>query len=304
MADVTLKAKVQDAVERHAPAAIKVAQEILAHPETGFRERNTSRLVQEYFSSLGLPFQSEIALTGVRAEIKGGKPGPTVAIMGELDALPVSGHPHADPITNAAHACGHHCQIGIVLAVAAALSEPEIKAELSGNIALMAVPAEEFVELDFRQGLVDDGKIEFMGGKAEMVKLGVFDDVDMAMLTHANNRAEDGLIAVGATNNGVIAKTIRFIGRASHAGGSPELGINALRAATIATVAIDANRETFRDGDAIRVHHIITKGGDVVNAVPADIRMEMFVRGRELEAIWDASRKVDRSLKAGAMAMA
>ncbi len=303
MANATLKAKVQDAVERHAPAAIKVAQEILNHPETGFRERNTSRLVQEYFSCLGLPFQSEIALTGVRAEIKGGKPGPTVAIMGELDALPVSGHPHADPITNAAHACGHHCQIGIVLAVAAALSEPEIKAELSGNIALMAVPAEEFVELEFRQGLVDDGKIEFMGGKAEMVKLGAFDGVDMAMLTHANNRAEDGLIAVGATNNGVIAKTIRFIGRASHAGGSPELGINALRAATIATVAIDANRETFRDGDAIRVHHIITKGGDVVNAVPADIRMEMFVRGRELEAIWDASRKVDRSLKAGAMAM-
>ncbi len=303
MADATLKAKVQDAVERHAPAAIKVAQEILDHPETGFRERNTSRLVQEYFSKLGLPFQSEIALTGVRAEIKGGKPGPTVAVMGELDALPVSGHPHADPVTNAAHACGHHCQIGIVLAVAAALSEPEIKAELSGNIALMAVPAEEFVELDFRQGLVNDGKIEFMGGKAEMVKLGAFDDVDMAMLTHANNRAEDGLIAVGATNNGVIAKTIRFIGRASHAGGSPELGINALRASTIATVAIDANRETFRDGDAIRVHHIITKGGDVVNAVPADICMEMFVRGRELEAIWDASRKVDRSLKAGAMAM-
>ena len=112
MSDQTaLKAKVQEAVERHAPAAIKVAQEILNHPETGFRERNTSRLVQEYFSSLGLPFQSEIALTGVRAEIKGGKPGPTVAIMGELDALPVSGHPHADPITNAAHACGHHCQI-------------------------------------------------------------------------------------------------------------------------------------------------------------------------------------------------
>jgi amidohydrolase len=297
------KTRVREAVERHSPAAIKVAQEILAHPETGFRETNTSRLVQEWFRNLGLPFQSEIALTGVRADIKGGRPGPTVAVMGELDSLIVPGHPYEDPQTHFAHACGHHAQIGIVLAVAAALNEPDIREQISGNIALMAVPAEEFIELEYRQQLVDDGRLEFMGGKAEMVKLGAFDDVDMAMLVHANSQRKDGLIAVGATNNGVIAKTIRFIGRSAHAGGAPELGINALRAATIATAAIDANRETFRDDDAIRVHHIITKGGDVVNAVPADVRMEMFVRGRNLDAIWDACRKVDRSLRAGAMAM-
>src|SRR5215218_2012785 len=105
----TLKERVREAVERHAPAAIEVAQEILRHPETGFRERNTSRLVQDWFRNLGLPFQSEIALTGVRADIKGGKPGPTIAVMGELDALTVPGHPNADPVTKAAHACGHHC---------------------------------------------------------------------------------------------------------------------------------------------------------------------------------------------------
>jgi len=303
MDEATLKTKVREAVQRHAPAAIEVAQDILNHPETGFREQNTSRLVQQWFDKLGLPYQSGIALTSVRADMQGGRSGPTVAVMGELDSLVVPGHPHADPQTNAAHACGHHAQIGIVLAVAAALNEPEIRAELAGNVAFMAVPAEEFIELEFRQQLVNDGKIEFMGGKAEMVKLGAFDDVDMAMLTHANSRPEDGLIAVGATNNGVIAKTIRFIGRSAHAGGAPELGINALRAATLATAAIDANRETFRDDDAIRVHHIITKGGDAVNAVPADVRMEMFVRGRALDAIWDASRKVDRSLRAGAMAM-
>lgn len=299
----TLKERVREAVVRHAPAAIEVAQEILRNPETGFREIKTSRLVQEWFRGLGLPYQSEIALTGVRADIKGGKPGPTIAVMGELDALTVPGHPFADPVTQAAHACGHHCQIGIVLAVAAALNEPEIRDELAGTVALMAVPAEEFIELEFRQQLVADGKLEFMAGKSEMVKLGAFDDVQMAMLTHANSQPRDGLIAVGAINNGVIAKTIRFIGRAAHAGGSPYAGINALRAATIATAAIDANRETFKDEDAIRVHHIITKGGDVVNAVPADVRMEMFVRGRGIEAIWDACKKVDRSLRAGAMAM-
>jgi amidohydrolase len=299
----TLKERVRAAVERHAPAAIEVAQEILRHPETCFRERNTSRLVQEWFRGLGLPYQSEIALTGVRADIKGGRPGPTIAVMGELDALTVPGHPFVDPVTNAAHACGHHCQIGIVLAVAAALNEPEIRSELAGTIALMAVPAEEFIELEYRQQLVADGKLEFMAGKAEMVKLGAFDDVQMAMLTHANSQPKDGLIAVGAINNGVIAKTIRFIGRSAHAGGSPYAGINALKAAMLASTAIDANRDTFKDEDAIRVHHIITKGGEVVNAVPGEARMEMFVRGRGMEAIWDACKKVDRSLKAGALAL-
>ena len=67
--------------------------------------------------------------------------------------------------------------------------------------------------------------------------------------------------------------------------------------------AINFNRETFRDEDSIRVHPIITKGGEAVSAVPADVRMETFVRGRTLEALMDANVKVDRALKAGAMAV-
>ena len=299
----SLKRRVREAIAEHGPAAVRVAQQILDRPETGFREENTARLVAEWFDGLGLPYRTGLALTGVRADIQGGGSGPTVAVMGELDSLIVPGHPHADPGTAAAHACGHHAQIGMMLAVAAALNEPDIKAELNGRVAMMAVPAEEFIEIEFRQGLVDQGKLEFMGGKAELVKLGEFDDVDISMLTHSNSNPPDGLIAVGATNNGVLAKTVHFIGVSAHAGGAPEHGVNALKAAMLAMNAIDANRETFRDADSIRVHPIITKGGDVVNAVPADVRMEMFVRGRTLEAIDDASRKVDRALKAGALAM-
>ena len=298
-----LKSRVREAVAEHGPGAVRVAQQILERPETGFREENTARLVAEWFQGLGLPHRTGLALTGVRADIQGGGTGPTVAVMGELDSLVVPGHPHADADTSAAHACGHHAQIGMMLAVGAALNEPDIKAALHGNIALMAVPAEEFIEIEFRQGLVAQGKLEFMGGKAELVKLGEFDDVDLSMLTHSNSNPPDGLIAVGATNNGVLAKTVRFIGVSAHAGGAPERGVNALKAAMLAMNAIDANRETFRDADSIRVHPIITKGGDVVNAVPSDVRMEMFVRGRSLEAIDDASRKVDRALKAGALAL-
>jgi metal-dependent amidase/aminoacylase/carboxypeptidase family protein len=96
-----------------------------------------------------------------------------------------------------------------------------------------------------------------------MVRLGAFDDVDVAMMVHTTARPEDGDIAVGGTNNGMVAKFVRFLGRTSHAGGAPDQGINALSAARVAMAGIDAVRETFKDDDHIRVHPIITRGGDV-----------------------------------------
>jgi metal-dependent amidase/aminoacylase/carboxypeptidase family protein len=175
--------------------------------------------------------------------------------------------------------------------------------ELDGDVVLFAVPAEEYIEVEWRLGLREQGKVEFLVGKAELIKLGEFDDVDMAIITHTNARPEDGLASVGDTHNGCVVKFMRFMGKGAHAGSAPHLGINALKAAQIALHAIDANRETFRDDDTIRVHPIITRGGEAVSAVPADVRLETFVRGKTVEAIADAARKVDRSLRAGAQAM-
>jgi metal-dependent amidase/aminoacylase/carboxypeptidase family protein len=167
----------------------------------------------------------------------------------------------------------------------------------------MAVPAEEYIEIEYRNSLRLDGKIEFLGGKPELIKLGEFDDIHMAMMLHTTSNVDEGKLALSGTNNGTVAKKIQFIGKGAHAGGSPHLGINALNAATLALSAIHYNRETFRDEDTIRVHPIITKGGEAVSAVPADVRMETFVRGKTIEAILDANAKVDRALKAGAMAV-
>jgi metal-dependent amidase/aminoacylase/carboxypeptidase family protein len=83
----------------------------------------------------------------------------------------------------------------------------------------------------------------------------------------------------------------------------PHRGINALNAAQLALSAIHAQRETFRDEDTIRVHPIITRGGDLVNVVPADVCLETYVRGKTNDAIMDANAKVDRALRAGAMAV-
>jgi metal-dependent amidase/aminoacylase/carboxypeptidase family protein len=98
-------------------------------------------------------------------------------------------------------------------------------------------------------------------------------------------------------------KTVRYVGKAAHAGGAPHLGVNALYAATVGLSAINAIRETFRDEDTIRVHPIITHGGSQVNVIPGEVRIETYVRGRTVEAILDAERKVDRAFKAGALAL-
>jgi len=298
-----LKSKVCSEIERRNEEIIAVTKAIWANPETGFREVETSRLVAQKFAELGLEYRDGLAITGVKALVKGSGNGPTIGILGELDALLVPDHPNAHPRTGAAHACGHHTQIGVLIGVAAGLVGSGVFPSLSGRVALMAVPAEEYIEIDFRNELRKQGKLSSLGGKAELIKLGEFDDVDMAIATHSGP-IRDGYVtgAKGGTSNGAVAKLIQFIGRGSHAAG-PYKGINALNAATIALSAIHTQRETFQDDDAIRVHPIITRGGDVVNAVPSDVRVETFVRGKTVEAILDANEKVDRALRAGALAV-
>ncbi len=299
-----LKASVLAEIDRRGGEAVRIAKQILDTPEPGFREQKTSRLVAEEFRRLGIPHEEGIAITGLKGMLAGGTDGPTVAVIGELDSLIVQGHPHADPQTSAAHACGHHCQIGMMFGVALGLMAPGVMESLAGRVALFAAPAEEYIEIEYRDDLRREGKIEFLGGKAELLRLGAFDDVDMAMMTHTQSgESMSGVIGTGATNNGMVAKRIMFTGRAAHAGGSPHHGVNALNAANIALSAIHAQRETFRDEDTIRVHPIITQGGVAVSSVPADVRMETFVRGRTTTAIASASRKVDRALRAGAMAV-
>jgi amidohydrolase len=296
-----LKSRVRRTIDEHAGELEELARRIFAQPELGFKEHRTAGLVHEWFDRLGLAHQDGIALTGTRATLSGGSAGPTVAILGELDSLLCWEHPDRDARTGAVHACGHNAQVATMLGAGLALKE--VAPELAGRVVLMAVPAEEYVELEERLAFREQGQLEFLGGKAEMVRLGAFDDVDIAMMVHVTARPEDGDIAVGGTNNGMVAKFVRFLGRTSHAGGAPDQGINALSAARVALAGIDAVRETFRDEDHIRVHPIVTRGGDVVNAIPADVRLEMFCRGATVEAIELAHRKVDRALKAGALAL-
>lgn len=296
-----LKAAVVEEIDRHADEIVRVSQRILAAPETGFKEVNTARLVAAAFTRLGLPYREGIAVTGVSARLEGARKGPNVAVMGELDSLIVAAHPNADPDTKAAHACGHHCQIGSMLGVATGLVNSGLADHLAGSVTFMAVPAEEFIELEWRSHQRAIGRLEFLGGKPEFVRLGEFDDIQIAMLTHTS--ADYPGFSIGNSSNGMVGKVIRFLGTAAHAGGRPHLGVNALNAAHIAMAAIHAQRDTHRDRDFVRIHPIITRGGTVVNAVPDDVRMETYVRAASVQAILEANSGVDRALRAGALAV-
>ena len=299
-----LKQRVYQAIDQRADEIIGLGEQIRRHPELGFKEVKTARLVEETFKKLGLTPRTGLALTGVRADVRGrAGDGPTFAVLGELDALVVAGHPEGDPDTGAAHACGHNAQIAGMLGAAIGLLDAKAFDQLAGRVAFFSVPAEEYGDIEWRVAQARAGKLEFLGGKPELLRLGHFDDVDMAMMIHTTPRPEEGKAGVPASNNGCIVKTVRYVGRAAHAGGAPHMGINALYAAHIGLMAINAVRETFRDEDTIRVHPIITHGGSQVNVIPGEVRIETYVRGRSMEAIFDANVKVDRALRAGALAL-
>ena len=291
-------------IDKRAEEIVGVANEILAHPEAGFSETNTSRLVAQKFAELGIQHQIGLAITGVKGHIPGGAgSGPRVAILGEMDSLVVGDHPHADPSTEAAHACGHHCQIGMMLGATMGLLTPDVLGQLTGEIIPFAVPAEEFIQVEHRLQMQAEGRLEFLSGKQELIRLGHFDDVDMAIMCHTASDMGERKFAVGGTSNGHVVKYVQFKGRGAHAGAAPHRGINALNAAVFALQAINANRETLREEDTARIHGIMTKGGEAVSAVPAEVNLEWRVRSGSPEAVVRNSEMVDRCFRAGAMAV-
>ena len=299
----SLKAAAQAAIDRRRDWIVDIAEQALRTPELGFREFETSRLVSEKLSELGFDHTNGVAITGVTSRLRGGNNGPTVAVLGELDALPLPGHTFADARSGAAHACGHNSQLAIMFGVAVALAIPEVQRALCGDVQLMAVPAEEFVDVEYRLKLREEGKIEFLSGKQEFIRLGVFDDVDMAMMVHTSASAEDAKFSLGGTTNAHVGKYVRFLGKSAHAGTAPHRGVNALQAALVALHAVNTQRETFQDPDVVRLHGIIAHGGEAANATPAEVRYEGRVRGRTIDVVNDAAEKMDRCLRAGALAL-
>ena len=287
-------------VDKYRQDILDAERWIWQHPEVGYTEWQTNAYLLEKFRSYGYEPVEAGDIPGFYADVDTGRPGPCLAIMGELDALDIANHPES--VNGMTHCCGHNCQCAEMVGIAAALKEPGALDGLCGKIRLMLVPAEEMIQLEFRKGLIDEGKIKYLGGKPEFMRRGYFDGVDLSLMVHTDNNndydftCQDGF-------NGIIAKILTYKGRSSHAGGSPEDGINAQYAATLGLDGCNALRETFRDEDHIRFHPILKGVKSAVNIIPDEMRIESYTRGKGLDAYVSANRKLNRALATGAVAM-
>ena len=298
-----IKKEICAIIDKQATSVIEIVKDIGAHPELGFKEFRTSDVVNDYLRSSGFDTERKLAITGIKAKLKKESQGPNIAVIGELDGIICSESSWADKITGATHNCGHNVQLGILIAVAQAFKKSGTASQLGGNISFMAVPAEEYIELEYRSELRKRGEIRYFGGKQELVWRGAFDDVDAAMMVHSQGNTPQPFVTVFETSIGLIAEMIRYIGKTAHAGVAPEEGINALYAAVQGINAVNAMRETFRDEDRNRVHFIITKGGEVVNSVPADVRLECMVRANNIPSMTRLLEKTERAFRSGGDAM-
>ena len=151
MAQVPLS-RVEAAVEAETPKVIAWRRDLHANPELGFSETRTAALVAEHLRSLGLEVRTGVGRTGVVGVLRGGRPGKTVALRADMDALPVleaTGLPFASTATGTymgntvpvAHACGHDAHIAMLMGAAEVLAG--MKDDIAGTIVFIFQPAEE-----------------------------------------------------------------------------------------------------------------------------------------------------------------
>lgn len=141
-------------IDDHKEELLALGDELFHHPELGFKETETGNIIRRFLDRHGLKIDREYALTGFSVTIGEGRPH--IGLMAELDAIPTQGHPCADPVSTAAHACGHSTQVGIMLGVMAALNEDPNRPK--GTVTLFFTPAEEFTDMEYRRELVKDRK--------------------------------------------------------------------------------------------------------------------------------------------------
>lgn len=287
------------AIDEHKDEIIAIGRDIFANPELGYKEYRTSKKFSDFMNQFGIETEKNLAVTGAKGYLKEKKEDDiTIAVIGELDALPIADGPHS--CNGASHACGHNAQMAAMMGSAFALCLPEVKEALHGNVVFFAVPAEEFVENDFKKSLMDKGIIKYGGGKCELLRIGAFDDINIALGHHTGYQVD--ICAANNRSNGFVNKLVKFKGQSAHAAGSPHTGLDALNASHIAYTAVLAQQESYRDEDSVRVHGFITHGGEAVNIIADNISMEYSVRANNIPALENVNERVDRCFKAGALA--
>ena len=288
-------------IDVHKDQIIAFAEDIAAHPEPGYEEFCTAGKTAEVLKNLGYKVTEHLARTGVKGT-KSIKEGPSLTVIGELDAIGCHSHPNANPVTGVAHACGHHAQMAAMIGCAIAMADPDVQKCLAGTVNFLAVPAEEYIDADKRARLKKEG-IEFCCGKSEMIRTGVFDDADIALTTHVHMvPVEEDFYLGNPACNGYSAERVTVRGKAAHGAIDPWNGVNALSITTSAIQMMGLMRETFREEDHVRLHNVIRKAGDVINSVPDEAIVETKVRAASLDKICEITDMVNRAYAGSAYA--
>lgn len=252
-----LKDAIDRAVDGLADELESLSHRIHANPELGYQEVKAAGWLSDFLASKGFKVEKGVAgvETAYRASIETGE-GPTIAILCEYDALPGLGH-----------ACGHNVIATSGAGAGAALAA--VRGQLpKGRIQVIGTPAEE------------GG-----GGKMKLIEGGVFKDVDCAMMIHGLDRT-----ILHADLLGIVRVNFDFTGKAAHASADPWQGVNALDAVIQTFNAISALRQQVRPD--VRIHGIITNGGQAPNIIPEAASATFYVRAATLEYMWEVYKKV------------
>src|SRR5438874_9701603 len=258
-----LKDRVCRVIDQHTAELIETADWSHAHPEIGHQEVEASKRLSGILQSAGIPVEMGTAgmATAFKADL-GGKRGarPRIAILAEYDALPGLGH-----------GCGHNL-IG-TSAVGAGLALSEVVPDLDGSIWVLGTPAEESAAPN-------------SGGKVHMVNAGVFSDVDAAIMFHP---ATETAVTM---DRSLAARGFEFYfhGRAAHAAGAPEEGLNALDAVVLLYNAISMLRQQVRSD--VRIHGIILSGGAAANIIPDYAAIRYRTRADDSEYLPEVVERV------------
>jgi len=263
-----LKRGVQKELNELEDELCELSQEIFDNPELKFEEYQAMKWLTDTLEENGFKVDKGVGglETAFRARCrKSNGEGPTLAFLSEYDALPGLGH-----------ACGHNLIAAIGLG--AGLGLCAVMDELDGDLLVIGTPAEE------------GG-----GGKVELLKAGVFKEVDAALMFHP---ADETLVGRGSL--GIKELKVDFYGEAAHAASRPEKGVNALDAAIATFNNVNALREHMKDSS--RVHGIITDGGEKPNIVPEHAGAKFYVRAEELDDLQELLEQIKNCARAGGLA--
>ncbi len=259
------KDRVAQVVSDRADQLIRVSEELHANPETAWEEHRSARCVAGLLSDHG--FDVTLPYLGLEtAFLATVGTGPfRVGLCAEYDALPGLGH-----------ACGHN--LIAASSAGAALALAEVADDFGLTVEVYGTPAEE------------GG-----GGKIEMLDRGAFIGLDLVMLAHP------APVDVAVAEPFAVSHSqVRFRGKAAHAAAYPEQGVNAADAMTIAQVALGLLRQQLPS--SVRVHGIVTEGGQAPNAIPERVTGRWYVRAESLAELAELEPRVWRCFEAGALA--